>query len=345
MPIYLFATFISFLVNVILIVPFINFLYKTKMQRAQQKTKDAFNKSTPIFDKFNKHKAGTPVGGGLLIIASTALLYLIFISTFNLFRIPLQSNFPSIFAESKILLFTIISFGLLGVYDDLAKIFFWKKFNFFGITLKFKLVIEIILALIIAYWLYADLQIHFVHVPFLGVFDISYFYIAFAAFTIVAFSNAVNITDGLDGLATGILMISLASFWIIAASIIDVPTSLFIGIWLGGLIAFLYFNIPPARIFLGDAGSLSFGAAFAVVGLILGKSFSLPIIGGIFLIEILSSLFQLLSKKIRGKKLFAVAPFHLYLQHKGWEESKIVMRFWLISILFSVFGLMLAFLK
>lgn len=345
MPIYLFATFISFLVNVILIVPFINFLYKTKMQRAQQKTKDAFNRSTPIFDKFNKRKAGTPVGGGLLIIASTSLLYLIFITTFNLFKIPLQTNFPSIFAETKILLFTILSFGLLGVYDDLAKIFFWKKLNFFGVTLKFKLIIEIVLALIIAYWLYADLQIHFVHVPFLGVFDISYFYIAFAAFTIVAFSNAVNITDGLDGLATGILMISLASFWIIAASIIDVPTSLFIGIWLGGLIAFLYFNIPPARIFLGDAGSLSFGAAFAVVGLILGKSFSLPIIGGIFLIEIISSFLQLLSKKFVGKKLFAVAPFHLYLQHKGWEESKIVMRFWLISILFSVFGLMLAFLK
>ncbi len=345
MPIYLFATFISFLVNVILIVPFINFLYKTKMQRAQQSTKDAFKKSTPIFDKFNKHKAGTPVGGGLLIILSTSLLYLLFISMFNLFRIPVQTNFPSIFAESKILLFTILSFGLLGVYDDLAKIFFWKKLNFFGVTLKFKLLVQIVLALIIAYWLYTDLQIHFVHVPFLGVFDISYFYIAFAAFTIVAFSNAVNITDGLDGLATGILMISLASFWIIAASIIDVPTSLFIGIWLGGLIAFLYFNIPPARIFLGDAGSLSFGAAFAVVGLILGKSFSLPIIGGIFLIEILSSFLQLLSKKFTGKKLFAVAPFHLYLQHKGWEESKIVMRFWLISILFSVFGLMLAFLK
>lgn len=345
MPIYLFATFISFLVNVILIVPFINFLYKTKMQRAQQKTKDAFNKSTPIFDKFNKHKAGTPVGGGLLIITTTVLLYLLFISIFNLFRIPLQTNFPSIFAESKILLFTILSFGLLGIYDDLAKIFFWKKLNFFGVGLRVKLLVQIVLALVISYWLYVDLQIHFVHVPFLGVYDISYFYIAFATFTIVAFSNAVNITDGLDGLATGVLMISLASFWIIAASIIDVPTSLFIGLWLGGLIAFLYFNIPPARIFLGDAGSLSFGAAFAVVGLILGKSFSLPIIGGVFLIEIVSSFLQLMSKKLTGKKLFAVAPYHLYLQHKGWEESKIVMRFWLITILFSVFGLMLAFLK
>lgn len=345
MPIYLFATFISFLVNVILIVPYINFLYKTKMQRAVQQTKDAFNKSTPIFDKFNKHKAGTPVGGGLLIIVSTVFLYSLFLTMFSVFKLPLHTNFPSIFAEMRILLFTFISFGLLGVYDDLTKIFFWKKKDSFGISLNLKLVIEIILSTIIAYWLYTDLKIHFVHVPFFGVFDISVFYIAFAAFIITAFANAVNITDGLDGLATGVLTIALASFWIIAASIIDVPTALFIGIWLGGLIAFLYFNIPPARIFLGDSGSLSFGASFAVVGLILGKSFSLPIIGGVFLIEIISSSVQLLSKRFTGKKIFPVAPFHLYLQHKGWEEPKIVMRFWLISLLFSVFGLMLAFMQ
>lgn len=345
MPSYLFATFIGFLVNVLLIVPFINFLYKMRMQRAAQKTKDAFQKETPIFDKFNKHKAGTPVGGGLLLIGSTVVLYSVFLLMFSLFKIPIHTNFPSLAAEIRILMFTFLSFGLLGVYDDLTKIFFWKKDNFFGISLKSKLWIEIVLAAIISYWLFADLQIHFIHIPFFGIFDISYMYLVFSTFIIVAFSNAINITDGLDGLATGVLMIALASFWIIAASIIDVPTSLFIGIWLGGLIAFLYFNIPPARLFLGDAGSLSFGASFAVVGLILGKSFSLPIIGGVFLIEIVSSLLQLLSKKIRGKKLFEVAPFHLYLQHKGWEEPKIVMRFWLISILFSVFGLMLAFLK
>ncbi len=345
MPSYLFATFIGFLVNVILIVPFINFLYHMRMQRAQQKTKDAFQQDTPIFDRFNKHKAGTPVGGGLLLIGTTVILYSLFLTMFSMFKLPIHTNFPSLAAEIRILLFTFLGFGLLGVYDDLTKIFFWKKQNFFGISLSSKLLIEVLLAGIISYWLYADLQIHFVHIPFFGIFDISYFYILFATFTIVAFSNAINITDGLDGLATGVLMIALASFWIIAASIIDVPTALFIGIWLGGLVAFLYFNIPPARLFLGDAGSLSFGASFAVVGLILGKSFSLPIIGGVFLIEIVSSLLQLLSKKLRGRKMFEVAPFHLYLQHKGWEEPKIVMRFWLISILFSIFGLMLAFLK
>lgn len=345
MPIYLFATFISFIINAILIVPFINYLYERKMQRAVQHTKDAFNKTTPIFDKFNKHKAGTPVGGGILIISTTTVLFLFFMALFGLFDIPLTTNFPSLLSEIRILLFTFISFAFLGVYDDLTKIFFWKKRQFFGITLKTKLIIEIILALIISVWLFSDLKISIVHVPFLGVFDIGYFYILFSTFTIVAFANAVNITDGLDGLATGVLMISLASFWIIAGSILDVPTSLFIAIWLGGLIAFLYFNIYPARIFLGDTGSLSFGAAFAVVGLILGKAFSLPIIGLIFIVEISSSFIQLMSKRFRHKKAFTVAPFHLYLQNRGWEEPKIVMRLWLIAIMCSIFGLMLAFLK
>jgi phospho-N-acetylmuramoyl-pentapeptide-transferase len=345
MPIYLFATVISFLINAILIVPFINFLYARRMQRANQVTKDAFNRSTPIFDKFNKHKAGTPVGGGLLIIVTSVILFTFFLILFTVFSIPLTTNFPALLSEVRIILFTFVGFALLGVYDDLSKIFFFKKNNFFGIRLKSKLIIEIVLAGIISYWLFQDLKISFVHIPFLGVYNISYFYMLFATFIIVSFANAVNITDGLDGLATGVLVITLISFWIIAASIIDVPTSLFIAIWLGGLIAFLYFNIYPARIFLGDTGSLSFGATFAVIGLLLGKQFSLLIIGGVFVVEISSSLIQLLSKRFRHKKAFSVAPYHLYLQNKGWEEPKIVMRFWLISIMCSIFGLMLAFGK
>jgi len=233
----------------------------------------------------------------------------------------------------------------LGLYDDLNKIFFWRKTNFFGLRLRHKLIFEIILALISSFWLFSELKISIVHIPFFGVYDLSYFYILFAAFVIVAFANAVNITDGLDGLAAGVLMIALSSFWVIARSILDMPTSFFIGIWLGGLIAFLYFNIYPARIFLGDAGALSFGATFAVIGLLLGKAFALPIIGGIFVIEIASSLIQLLGKKFLKRKVLPVAPFHLWLQLRGWEEPKIVMRLWLTSIILAVFGLMIAFMK
>jgi len=345
MAIYLFAVIIAFIFNSLLIIPFINFLYKLKFQRALQKTKDAFNKPTPIFDRFHQKKSGTPVGGGILIIFTTIFIYTVFLLSLVFFGKKIYSNYPSFVSEVKIILFTFISFSFLGLYDDLNKIFFWQKTNFFGLRLRHKLIFEIILALISSFWLFSELKISIVHIPFFGVYDLSYFYILFAAFVIVAFANAVNITDGLDGLASGVLMITLTSFWVIARSILDMPTSFFIGIWLGGLIAFLYFNIYPARIFLGDAGALSFGATFAVIGLLLGKAFVLPIIGGIFVIEIASSLIQLLGKKFLKRKVLPVAPFHLWLQLRGWEEPKIVMRLWLTSIILAVFGLMLAFMK
>lgn len=342
---YLFITIISFLVHFVLIVPFINFLYQMKFQRASQKTKDAFDMPTPIFDKYHAHKSGTPVGGGILVVITTSILFLLTLSIFYISKVKLITNYPAPDKVIQIILFTFISFGFLGLYDDLNKIFFWDKKQFFGIRLRMKLIIEIILALIISWWLFSDLEINFIHFPFFGVYQLSYFYILFSTFVIVSFANAVNITDGLDGLASGILMISLMAFWAVARSIIDVPTSVFIAVWVGGLIAFLYFNIYPARIFLGDTGALSFGATFAVIGLILGKSFALPIIGGMFFIEILSSFIQLLSKRFLHKKIFPVAPVHLWLQLHGWEEPKIVMRFWLMAILFALVGLMIAFMK
>lgn len=345
MALYLFATFVAFLVNFLLIVPYINLLYRMKLQRRDQQTKDAFDKPTPIFDKLHNHKQGTPVGGGILLVLTTVILYAIFLVVFLLIRKPFQANYPAFGSEIKIILFSFVGFAVLGLYDDFSKMFQWHKTQFFGLRLRHKLILEILLAVVAAYWLFAELKINIMYIPFFGVYDMQLWYIPFAAFIIVAFSNAINITDGLDGLASGVLLFALTAFWAIARSIIDMPTALFIAVWLGGLVAFLYFNIWPARIMLGDTGALSFGATFAVVGLVLGKAFALPIIGGVFVLEISTSLLQLLSKKFRKKKLFAVAPLHLYLQHKGWEEPKIVMRLWLIGILFAVLGLMIAFMK
>lgn len=345
MSTYLFAVFSSFLLNFILIVPFINFLYKRKFQRQQQKTKDFLNKPTPIFDHFNKNKNGTPIGGGILILLTTVFVFFFFILMYSIFKKNIFSNYPSAFSEIMTIIFTFLSFGILGFLDDFKKIFTLKESSFFGLRFRHKFIIELILSLIISYMLFFNLKINIVYVPFFGVFNISYFYILFSSFVIIAFANAVNITDGLDGLASGILLFTLFGFWVISRTILDVPTSLFIAAWIGGLIAFLYFNIYPARIFLGDTGSLSFGATFAVIGLILGKAFALPIIGGVFIIEIGSSFIQIIGKKYLKRKLLPVAPFHLYLQHKGWEEPKIIMRLWLISIIFVIFGLMIAFMK
>lgn len=345
MHLYFFVLILSVLVNFISIIPFIDLLYRLRFQRAHQVTRDAFDMLTPIFDKFHKHKAGTPVGGGLLIIINTVILFALSLFIFKLADFNVFSNYPSFISEIKILLFSFVSFSFLGLYDDLKKMFLWQGDAFFGLKLKHKFVIEVILGVIIAYWLYSELKIDIINVPFFGVMHLGWIYIPFATFVIVAFANAVNITDGLDGLSGGVLLIALFAFWTISVSILDTPLSIFIACWIGGLMAFLYFNIYPARLIMGDTGALSFGATFAVIGLLLGKVFALPIIGGVFVIEILSSLIQLASKRYRGKKVFSAAPLHLYLQNLGWPEPKIVMRSWIFGIMFAIFGLMISYIN
>lgn len=333
----------SFIINSLLVVPFINLLYKLRFIRQQQKTRDFLGKITPIFDRFHKHKAGTPVGGGLLIIFTVAVLYGILFPLLKLFGIYITAVYP-IKEELNILFFSFISFGLLGLYDDLKKFFGFQQSGFFGLRMRHKLVIQLILASVIAFLLYFNLGINFVYIPFWGVLKLGWLYIPLAILIIVFFANAFNITDGLDGLSCGLLMICLFAFWIISGSILDTTLSVFLALWIGALIAFLYFNVYPARIWLGDVGALSFGATLAVVGLLLGKIAALGVIGGLFIVEAFSSLIQILSKKILKRKFFKVAPFHLWLQLKGWEEPKIVMRAWLAGIILAIFGLWLALL-
>lgn len=332
----------SFCISALLFIPFINLLYFLKFQRQKQETRDALGVLTPIFDKFHHKKVGTPVGGGALIILTTSVLFALSLLLFRLFWLPITSIYSESSAEIKIILFTFISFAILGLYDDVKKTFLLEKEMFFGLRLRHKLLLEAVLALIISWWFFNSLKIQIINIPFFGVFDLGVFYVPFAAFVILAFANAFNITDGLDGLASGLLMIALVSFWVLSASILDTPLSTFIPLWLGGLVAFLYFNVYPARIFLGDVGALSFGATFAVIGLLLGKVFVLVVIGGIFVVEAATSLLQLLGKKFLKKKVFKVSPLHLYLQQKGWAEPKIVMRFWLIAVMLAIFGLWLS---
>lgn len=334
----------AFLFNSFLLLPFIHLLYKIRFQRKPQKTRDIFLHLVPIFDKFHRHKAGTPVGGGVLIITITTLLFFFALFVRRYLWIPVTFVYP-LSKEIKILIFTFLSFGMLGFYDDIKKTFSSISDKFFGLRFFQKLLLEMFLALSISFWLFNDLKIEIVNLPFLGVFNLGFLYVPFAAFVIVSFANAFNITDGLDGLASGLLMIALFAFWVVSASILDTPLSIFIALWLGALVAFLYFNIYPARIFLGDTGALSFGATFAVIGLLLGKAFALVVIGGLFVVEAASSLIQILSRRFLRKKIFKVAPLHLYLQEIGWEEPKIVFRAWLAGIMLAAFGLFLAMIK
>lgn len=335
---------ISFAVTSILIIPFINLLYRLRFQKLPGASTDAFGKLTPVFNAFHKTKAGVPIGGGLLIIVVVTLLFGLSIGVLHIVGRDITSIHRNQLAEVFILLFTFISFGLLGLYDDIKKFFNLQTVGFFGMRLKQKLVLQILLSVAIATMMFIWLGIDILNIPFLGTLNLGVLFIPLAAFIIVAFSNAVNITDGLDGLAPGILMISLFALWFLSASILDVPLTIFIALWLGSIISFLYFNVFPARIFLGDVGSLAFGATLAVIGLLLGKVVALNVIGFIFVLEITSSFLQLMSKKFRKRKLFPAAPIHLTLQAMGWEEPKIVQRAWLVQIMLTIFGLWLAVL-
>lgn len=336
---------LSFIVTSIAIVPFIDLLYRLKFQRAKQDTtRDAFGALTPIFNAFHQKKAGVPVGGGMLVIGVVSILFALLLPMIESFGIHITSNYFDVQGEVNILFFTFLSFGVLGLYDDIKKFFKFKASGFFGLRMKHKLLLQIILAFIISLLLYYNLGISILHIPFIGTFELGLLYIPFATFTIVAFANAVNITDGLDGLASGSLMISLFGLWFLSSQILDVPISIFLALLIGSLISFLYFNVYPARIFMGDVGSLAFGATLAVIGLLIGKVIALVIIGFIFVLEISTSLIQLVSKKFLKKKIFPAAPIHLSLQKYGWEEPKIVQRAWLVQIMLTMFGVWLAVL-
>ena len=325
---------LSFVATSFCMVPFIDFLYflKHKFEKSSRLSKLS---ETPIHDRLMKADEATPSGGGILII-----LILITLSIGYGFFSPTVDK-----VSLKIILFTLISFGLLGLIDDIKLIFTKRTGKFLGLGRKKMLLLQILLSISIAGMLYFMGGLNNIYISGLGNFVVNSWYIPLAAFVIVSFSNAYNISDGLDGLSAGLLLICLFAFLALASRSLDLTLASFIGIWIGSLFAFLYFNIWPARIFLGDGGSLAFGATLAVVGLLTGKILALAIIGGMFVVIVSSSLIQILSKIILKKKLFPIATIHMYFKYIGWEEPKIVTRFWLAQGLFAILGLWIALLS
>lgn len=327
---------LSFFISMTLFVPFIDFLYRIKLRRENQVTRDPFNHHAKVFDTFHAWKVGTPFGGGALIILIVTILSL---WTYGIFGIHTNPW------ELLVLFIGFIGFGALGLYDDFKKLVNGKSATFFGIRMRYKFIIQWILAFIIAFIMYFQLGYTYIFIHGVGLTTLGFLFIPIAAFVIVAFGNAANITDGLDGLAAGSFLICMIAFLAISSAQLDQSLGIFIALLIGSTAAFLYFNIYKARIWMGDVGSLALGATLAIIGLLTGKIFALGIIGGIFIIEVASSALQLLAKKYLGRRIFPVAPFHLWLQKRGWDEPKIVMRAWVLGFFFAVLGVYIALIK
>lgn len=347
LPLALGLILFSFFLTSLVIVPFINLLYKFNLTREAHISKRL--KKIPLFDKLHEKKKGTPVGGGIIIIGVVVLLFAFLFPFAARMGVYIRSSYD-FRTELFLIFFTFISYGLLGFMDDIVKIFGKGRSGerptgglAFGLTRKQKLILQWVPALFIGGVLHYKLGIDILYIPLLDkILNLGFFYIPFSAFVIVSFTNAFNITDGLDGLASGLLIICLLAFGAIAAANLDTPLSLFIALWIGALLAFAYFNVYPARIFLGDTGALAFGATLGLIGLLTGNIIALIIIGGLFVIEIISSAVQIFGWKFLKKPIFPLAPFHNTLLAIGWEEPKIVMRAWLAAIILAIFGLWLA---
>jgi phospho-N-acetylmuramoyl-pentapeptide-transferase len=287
-------------------------------------------------------KIGTPTMGGILILIGI------------LFGTLLWADLKNVYIW--ILLFVATSFGFLGAIDDYLKI---KYNNSRGISSRMKIIWQVILSLLAVILLlkYGNSDhLKNLYFPFFKNFalHLGLFFIPFAIFIIVGSSNAVNLTDGLDGLATVPIMLVALSFTLICyvvgnivfSDYLQIPyipdvgeASIFCGSIVGSCLGFLWFNAPPAKIFMGDTGSLSLGGSLGAVGIIAKHEIVLGIIGGLFVLETVSVIIQVISFKLTGKRVFMMAPLHHHFEKKGWAESTIVIRFWIISIILALIGL------
>lgn len=316
----------------------VNFLTKHKLGK---QIRD--EESAPVFFSLHKGKSGTPTMGGLLVWVTVLILAvaaLILHKTFDGFWS--QFNFL-IRSQTLLPLGALVASALVGLLDDYWNI---RKIGPLGggLRMRHRIIIYTIIAMVGAWWFFYKLDWDLIHIPFLGNYNIGLWYLPLFIFVIVATSFSVNETDGLDGLAGGTLLASFATFGAIAATQGKVELAAFCGVIVGALLAFLWHNIYPARFFMGDTGAMSLGVTLGIVAMLTNSVFLLPIIGFVFVLESSSVIIQVLSKKITGKKVFLSAPIHHHLEAKGWKEPQIVMRFWVISGVAAVVGVILSLL-
>ncbi len=315
-----------------------HFLYKYKLGKQIRDSAAA-----PIFAAMHAKKSGTPTMGGVLVWV-TLLVLIGFFHYGNLF---FGGKFFAIMdflsrGETLLPLGALVASAVVGLVDD-----YWNVRrmgpNGGGLHMRHRLLLYTVIALVGALWFYLKLGFDVVHVPFVGDFSLGWWYVPFFVLVLVATSFSVNETDGLDGLAGGTLLTAFSGYAAIAFLQGRFDLATFCAVICGGLFAFLWFNIPPARFFMGDTGAMALGVTLGVVAMLTNTPFLLPIIGLVFVVESMSVIIQIISKKLRGgKKVFLSSPIHHHLEAIGWPESKIVMRAWVISGLATIVAVVLA---
>ena len=311
-----------------LLTPVYTFLaYRYRFWKKQRSTSTTGEK-LEIFTKLhaNKFKRNIPTMAGIIGLVAITVVTILF-------------NFDR--AQTWLPLAALIGGGLVGLLDDIINIR-GQGTGVAGLRSSLKFLMIIVLAAVLGWFFFVKLGYNSVHIPFLGDWVLGWFIVPLFVLAVVSTSNAVNISDGLDGLAGGLLAVSYGAFGVIALLQGHVLLSGFCFTVLGALLSYLWFNIYPARFFMGDVGSFAFGTSLGVVAMMTNTLFLLPIIGVLFVLEAGSSLIQIISKRYFHRKVFISAPLHHHFEAIGWPETKVTMRAWIIACISGFLGILLA---
>lgn len=316
-----------------------HFLYKYKLGKSIRSAVTA-----PMFAELHKKKAGVPTLGGLLMWVTTFAIAMLFALGAWIFphSFLAELNFFSR-AQTWLPLAALVAAGLVGMADDFMNI---HKLGTHGggIDIRHRLALYTMIAAVGAWWFYFKLGWDSLHIPLYGDLSIGWWYIPFFILVIVATSFSVNQADGLDGLAGGTLASAFSAYAVIALIQGRYDLAALCAVIVGSLLAFLWFNIYPARFIMGDTGAMSMGVTLGVVALLTNSALLLPVIGFVFVVEAVTTLLQIGSKKLFKRKIFLIAPIHHHFEAEGWPEPKVVMRFWVVSWIGAGVGLIVALL-
>ncbi len=319
----------AFLLSMALVPIYTKLAFKHKLWK-QMRTDAITGEKAPIYAKLHaaKHKRDIPTMGGVPFIIAIAAITLLF----NWSR-----------SQTYLPVFFLVAAGLVGLFDDYLNIRSGGK-GIAGMRGKIKFGLILGIAAVGALYFFFKLGYSLIHIPAVGDFDIAWLYIPLFVAVVVSAANAVNITDGEDGLAGGLLATAFGVYTVIAYFQGNFGIAGFCATMVGALLTYTWFNIFPARFFMGDSGSFAFGTTLGVIAMLTNTVFVLPIIAAVFVVEGGSSALQILSKKIFHRKIFLSAPLHHHLEAIGWPETKVTMRLWVIGTVVGALGLVLALL-